>query len=146
MSSVMPMSWILSSANGKYLQDLVSCRCRFECDKSTCHVTLLSLLLVELFFSEKQACICIWRDSSTLKLCHLMTHYCEVTWASGRIKSPTTRLFVQGLVQANSKGNMKILDYPPFVRVFHCWQMDSHHKGSIMQKTILWHWVLHVQR
>ena len=51
---MMPMSWILSSANGKFLQDLVSCRCRFECDKSTCHVTLLSLLRVELFFRKNK--------------------------------------------------------------------------------------------
>ena len=43
---------------------------------------------------------------------HTQWHYNSVTWASWRLRSPVTRLFVQQNVEANNKGNIKAP---------HCW-------------------------
>ena len=46
-------------------------------------------------------------------------------------------LFVQQFVLANIKGNIKSPHHWPFV--FHQWQMDSPHKGPVMQKAFTFH-------
>ena len=45
-------------------------------------------------------------------------HYRDVTWASSRLKSPTDKLFVQQLVEAYIRRNIKVPHYWPFIRKF----------------------------
>ena len=46
---------------------------------------------------------------------------CDTAWASLRLKSPATQIFVQRFVQANIKQNIKALHYWPFVCGIHWW-------------------------
>ena len=45
-----------------------------------------------------------YRVCLLLECSHAMTYYSDVTWASWRLKSPTTRRFVRQIVLTNSKG------------------------------------------
>ena len=60
--------------------------------------------------------------------------YYKVTWWSWYLKSPASWLFVEQLVQANIKNNIKTLHYCPFVRVIHWLPVDFPHKAPEMQK------------
>ena len=53
---------------------------------------------------------------SSIAFCEWCTHCFVVSW---RLKSPTTQSFVQQLVSANIKGNIKAPLYWPFVSVIH---------------------------
>ena len=46
-----------------------------------------------------------------------------------------TRLFLQQLAVANSKGNSKAPHNCPFVRRIHLWSVDSHNNGPVIQET-----------
>ena len=63
-------------------------------------------------------------------------NYSDITRASWFYQIIATQLFVQQLVHDNSKANIKVLYYWPFVWGIHQWLVDSPHKGPIMQKAI----------
>ena len=46
-------------------------------------------------------------------------HYSDITWASWRLKSPATQLFVQPLVFFDVNQNIKALSEWPFVQGIH---------------------------
>ena len=60
---------------------------------------------------------------------------------SWHLKSLTTQLFVQQLVQANNKENIKPY-YRPFLREIHCWAIDSPHKGPVTREKFAYHAVI----
>ena len=64
------------------------------------------------------------------------SHYHMVTWAPWRLKTPTTRLFVQ---QGGIKVNIKFPHHWPFVRGFHRSPVESPHKGPVMRKAFPCH-------
>ena len=74
-------------------------------------------------------------DVDPVLTCYGIFHYNNKIWASRRLKSPATRLFVQAFDRLTLK-NMKHQShrYWPFVRVIHRWSMDSPHKGPATQE------------
>ena len=56
-------------------------------------------------------------------------------WASWLLKSLTTQLFVQQIVQANREENIKAAHYWPSVWGIHQWLVDSLHKEPVMFKS-----------
>ena len=60
----------------------------------------------------------------------------DIRWVSWHLKSLATRLLVQQLVKANNKETSTCLHYWPFVRGIHLSQVDSPHKGPVMQKEL----------
>ena len=65
-------------------------------------------------------------------------HYSYVTWVSSRLKSRTTRLFVQHLDRAYNNDNIKAPyyhDYWLFVRGIHWSPVAYPHKGPVMRQT-----------
>ena len=69
-----------------------------------------------------------------------VSHSSNVAWAPGRLKSPTTRLFAQEPVEANSQEEiMKMLHYWSFVGGIHCWRMASPHNRPIIRKAFSCH-------
>ena len=55
------------------------------------------------------------------------------------LKLPATPAFVQRYIQANNHENIKIPHYWSFGGGIHRWQVDSPHKGQLMQKAFLYH-------
>ena len=66
-------------------------------------------------------------------------HYSDITRVSFHLKPLATWLFVQKLVQANNKENMRALHYWPFVWGIHQGLVDSPHKWQVMQKAFPCH-------
>ena len=64
-------------------------------------------------------------------------HFSAITWASWRLKSPASQLFVQRFVQANIKSNIKAPHHWPFAKGIHQLPVDSLPKGPIMRKAFL---------
>ena len=78
--------------------------------------------------------------SGPLKERELWPHYYCVAWASLRLKSPATWLFIQQGVQANKKGNFKDPYFRPFVKWIHLCPVDSPHKGSVNSVVVSVSW------
>ena len=82
-----------------------------------------------------------WRHHATFKMADLSRSRCissaniitphngDVTWTSWRFQSPTTRLFVQHLVQVNVKENIAWHCWL-FVRGIHRWQVHGPQSAS----------------
>ena len=66
--------------------------------------------------------------------CHLH-HYSGITWASWHPKSLTTRLFVQQTINSNKNNQCPA----SLESLSPQWQMDSPHKGPVMQKAFPCH-------
>ena len=67
-------------------------------------------------------------------VCMKYAHDSDVTWASERFKSTTTRQFVQQIIQANIKENIKDPRYRTFVRRIQWWPVNSPHRGPVTWK------------
>ena len=62
-------------------------------------------------------------------------YYSDVTWASWCLKSLTTQLFIQQLVQTNEIWKFCITGHWGI----HKWPLNSPHKVPVIQKAFLWH-------
>ena len=71
-------------------------------------------------------------------------YYVDVTWASWRLRSSVTRLFVEQTVRTK-KENFKALHYWTFGMGTNWWPVDSLHKGSVMRKAFACHDVVVLQ-
>ena len=79
----------------------------------------------------------------TTMLKALYTHCSDITWTSWHLKSLASGLFIQQLIWANNKENIKGPHYWPFVRAIHWWpNWISRHKGQIMWKTFSCRYVI----
>ena len=68
-----------------------------------------------------------------IEICSLEA--CIITMASCALhRLAATGLFVQQIVYANKKENVKVLHHWSFVSGIHRWPVDSPHKGPVMQK------------
>ena len=65
-----------------------------------------------------------------------INHRNNITWGSLGLASPTIQPFVQGLVQADNKGNSNGLLSWPCVREIQQWPVHFSHKGPVMQKAV----------
>ena len=66
-----------------------------------------------------------------------MHYYNNVTWASWRLKSPATRLFLQEISHAKIEGNINAPNNRSFVRGIHrWWPVVSPHKELAMQRRL----------
>ena len=59
-------------------------------------------------------------------------HYSNITWTSWPLKSSTTQLFNQQLIQANIKENIKAPHYTPFVREIYQSPVDFPKNGPVI--------------
>ena len=75
---------------------------------------------------------------SNVYIIYMYIYHSDVTWTSLCPKSLATRLFVQELVAADIRENIKATHHWPFVSGIHRWPMDSPHKGRIMRKVRPW--------
>ena len=88
------------------------------------------------FISHRRACgYCVKTNTGSVPgKWSCMGHYSDVIWASWRSKSSANWIFVQLLVQAIIKENIKAPHYWPFVWGIHRRTVDSPYKGPVMRK------------
>ena len=66
----------------------------------------------------------------------MRTEMSNITW---HLKLLATWLFIQQLVQAKNKKNIKVLHYCSFVRGIYWWPVNFLYKGSVMGKVFQYH-------
>ena len=60
----------------------------------------------------------------------------HINMSDMRFELPATRLFVQQLVQANNKGDIKASHYCRIATAIHWWPVNSPWKGPVTRKTL----------
>ena len=112
------MSWY-SMSSWLYQEGLspIWMTCESGLHWSTC---LLLMEAADGGFSLRETC---YISTQYITICHMYTMLSQITW-----------LFVQQLVHAYNKENIKAIHYWPFVRGIHRSPVDSPHKGPVILK------------